>query len=26
MTVAACYILAALCWLAVDPTKRLANR
>ena len=23
MTVAACYVLAALCWLAVDPTKRL---
>ena len=23
MTVAGCYVLAAVCWLAVDPTKRL---
>jgi ACS family glucarate transporter-like MFS transporter len=24
-TVAACYMLAALCWLAIDPSKRIAD-
>jgi len=25
-SVAACYLIAALCWLAIDPTRRIAER